>query len=416
MNRIPLKIPKNRQKVRIVTDRESVDKELETLIAEARENKIRQFLESEPENIKTRRAIADRLRLLAYGNNESSPKTESTKNHIQPEYFQRFKFPLKSNPIEISLERVSEDSISLDLAAREIQKAYEKGLNDGQVTARATYKTEIQKHRNSVLRFDDIIEQTIEANSDAITQLEDSIIELGVMIAESLVLNEVSKDGNKIISIIQETLKLVEAETISSVSLNPEDIETIKEARVRLFRDYPNSEKIKILPDKTLQPGSAVLETTAGIVDASLKTRLSTIAKSLAEAESKEQRLDKVESELKQLYHDRLNSNKLSTEEEKKKTLERIRIEDIELYNQLLEDEEIGKLANQKSFIEQERDEYRAEQYHKETADEYDEDTDWDESKLERLETSISEDQSASDSLEDTELDPKEPESDEEDS
>jgi len=302
-----------------------------------------------------------------------------------PVYYREVHFANYDEPVQLSLDKVEEDTVPLSLAAEEIQKAYENGLHDGQLTARATYKTEIQKYRAWIKRIDSVVETLVGKHKNELKKMQSSLIELSTMIAEHIILEEIDRDRSATVNIVQEVIQELEGERVFSVFLHPDDIDIIKSARSVLFKDLPDALNIKILPDSSLLPGSVVLETTAGIVDGRITSKLRNIEANLNEEEERSRDTSDIESELKALYLEQVKEeSKNEDQSEGRKQLERLKIEDPELYQELMESGEIEDESEQSEIIE-EVQKIKAEKHHQEMAEEYPEDTKWDEELLEEF-------------------------------
>lgn len=382
MKKITLAIPNHRQKVRIIANSDLIQYELNEIMMEKKRFELKKELERETFAERKQKEVREELEKLGKVNQED---LEEIIRRPPPVYYREVHFANYDEPVQLSLDKVEEDTVPLSLAAEEIQKAYENGLHDGQLTARATYKTEIQKYRAWIKRIDSVVETLVGKHKNELKKMQSSLIELSTMIAEHIILEEIDRDRSATVNIVQEVIQELEGERVFSVFLHPDDIDIIKSARSVLFKDLPDALNIKILPDSSLLPGSVVLETTAGIVDGRITSKLRNIEANLNEEEERSRDTSDIESELKALYLEQVKEeSKNEDQSEGRKQLERLKIEDPELYQELMESGEIEDESEQSEIIE-EVQKIKAEKHHQEMAEEYPEDTKWDEELLEEF-------------------------------
>jgi len=382
LKKITLAIPNHRQKVRIIANSDLIQYELNEIMMEKKRFELKKELERETFAERKQKEVREELEKLGKVNQED---LEEIIRRPPPVYYREVHFANYDEPVQLSLDKVEEDTVPLSLAAEEIQKAYENGLHDGQLTARATYKTEIQKYRAWIKRIDSVVETLVGKHKNELKKMQSSLIELSTMIAEHIILEEIDRDRSATVNIVQEVIQELEGERVFSVFLHPDDIDIIKSARSVLFKDLPDALNIKILPDSSLLPGSVVLETTAGIVDGRITSKLRNIEANLNEEEERSRDTSDIESELKALYLEQVKEeSKNEDQSEGRKQLERLKIEDPELYQELMESGEIEDESEQSEIIE-EVQKIKAEKHHQEMAEEYPEDTKWDEELLEEF-------------------------------
>lgn len=144
----------------------------------------------------------------------------------------------------------------------ERRKGYEKGLSDGKMEI-AMLKLE---QVDSSVAFMESVEQKM---ADIVMKaLKSFVVEVG---DKELVLQIVRKTLNAVIRTQRQVV----------LKVSPEMVETVR-ARVAEFRiAYPTIESFDVVEDPRLKGASCVLETEAGVADASVDTQLAAIEKSL---------------------------------------------------------------------------------------------------------------------------------------
>ena len=161
---------------------------------------------------------------------------------------------------EADAARIREDAKAA--FEEERRKGYEKGIADGKMEI-AMLKLE---QVDSSVAFMESVEQKM---ADVVMKaLKSFVVEVG---DRELVLQIVRKTMNAVIRTQRQVV----------LKVSPEMVETVR-ARVAEFRvAYPTIESFDVVEDPRLKGASCVLETEAGVADASVDTQLAAIEKSL---------------------------------------------------------------------------------------------------------------------------------------
>lgn len=161
---------------------------------------------------------------------------------------------------EAEAARIREDAkVAFEM---ERKRGYEKGLADG--------KTEIAMQKLDQVDQSVAFMESVEAKmADVVMKaLKSFVVEIG--------------DREMVVQIVRKTMNAV-LRTQRQVTLKvaPELVETVR-ARVSEFRSaYPTVETLDVVEDPRLKGPACVLETEAGVADASVETQLAAIEKSL---------------------------------------------------------------------------------------------------------------------------------------
>lgn len=287
MNKIILKIPRNKQKVKIIKSEEIIRREFERKLLE-----LESLVKSKPIE-------------------EDIPEVEEIIEEPEPEpqpkvtYFtETYTISDSNEPIEIDLRRVPDESIPIDEAAKEIQAAYDRGFSDGQDSARAIYQSEIQIHTQWIKRFDKIAFELKKAFLQEQRKFNEALINLSVEIARKIIGFAAVESENLVIEQINKVFNEVKDEEIFKIELNQDDFEVLQKVNSKIFSMLDN--KIEIVTSANLEQGDCVLHTSAGIIDGRINEQLKKLQNALIEA--KEQIKLDLESTLKESYPDILDT------------------------------------------------------------------------------------------------------------
>lgn len=101
----------------------------------------------------------------------------------------------------------------------------------------------------------------------------------------------VSQIGDKVLimEIIRKVMKaVVRNQRQITLKVSPEMVDTVKQRLDEILADYPALERIDVLEDTRLKGPAAIIETEAGVADASVETQLGAIERSIRKHFSKD--------------------------------------------------------------------------------------------------------------------------------
>ena len=144
----------------------------------------------------------------------------------------------------------------------EKKRGYEKGLADGKMEI-AMQKLDLL---DSSVAFMEGVEQKM---ADVVMKaLKSFVVEVG--------------DREMVVNIVRKTLgAVIRTQRHVTLKVAPEMVGVVKE-RIDAFRqDYPTVETFDVIEDSRLKGSACILETEAGVADASVESQLAAIEKSL---------------------------------------------------------------------------------------------------------------------------------------
>lgn len=96
-------------------------------------------------------------------------------------------------------------------------------------------------------------------------------------------------DKNLIMEIIRKIMKaVVRNQRQITLKVSPEMVDAVKARLDEILADYPALERVDVLEDSRLKGSAAIIETEAGVADASVETQLGAIERSIRKHFSKE--------------------------------------------------------------------------------------------------------------------------------
>ena len=144
----------------------------------------------------------------------------------------------------------------------EKKRGYEKGLADGKMEI-AMQKLDLL---DSSVAFMEGVEQKM---ADVVLKaLKSFVVEVG--------------DKEMVVNIVRKTLNaVIRTQRHVTLKVAPEMVSVVKERVAALRQDYPTVESFDVIEDSRLKGPACILETEAGVADASVDTQLAAIEKSL---------------------------------------------------------------------------------------------------------------------------------------
>ena len=144
----------------------------------------------------------------------------------------------------------------------ERKRGYEKGLQDG--------KMEIAMQKL------ELVDQSVEFMGSVEGKMADI-----VMKALRSCVTEIG-DREMVVNIVRKTMgAVIRTQRHVTLKVAPEMVQVVKERVAGLRGDYPTVENFDVVEDPRLSGPACILETEAGVADASVETQLAAIEKSL---------------------------------------------------------------------------------------------------------------------------------------
>ena len=109
-------------------------------------------------------------------------------------------------------------------------------------------------------------------------ELSKDILEISIKVAEKIIKKEVESSNEVLNAIVMDALKtLAKDENKIILKVNPTDVEYAKELVPKLLSTGQFEAKIFVTGDMEVDEGSAIIETSNGVIDANISTQLELI-------------------------------------------------------------------------------------------------------------------------------------------
>lgn len=167
------------------------------------------------------------------------------------------------------ISRAQEEAKDIKEAAK--QEGYEEGI------AKATADlSEIKSKLSEFYKYKDEI----------FAKTAGCIYEIALETAKKIIKKEIETDKEVNIEIIKGALEEVnKTENRITLKVMPQDVEIIRDKIPPMFKNEFTEAKIAVIPDQNIKEGGVIVETSNGIIDATIETQLSIIEKALTNKE-----------------------------------------------------------------------------------------------------------------------------------
>lgn len=166
--------------------------------------------------------------------------------------------------------RAQQDAISIrDMAKKE-------GYNDGIKNA----QKDLQEIKSKIEKF-------FNCKEEVYNKVSGCILDIALEIAKKIITKEVDENREYIIPIIKNLIEDInKTENKITLKVMPKDVEIVKDKITDLFSTQYFEAKISVVPDNTIKDGGVKVETSNGIIDASIDTQLAIMEQALKKPES----------------------------------------------------------------------------------------------------------------------------------
>lgn len=148
---------------------------------------------------------------------------------------------------------------------RKIVEAYQRGLEEGRAAASRAAESELRARCDQLTRA---VEAIASYRSRIRGESERDLVQLAIAIAKRILHREIQADPDALLGVVKAALERVETGEIHRIRLWPGQAEIVRRG---LERSGP---AIEVTADPALEPGSAIVETSRGRIDAGVEAQL----------------------------------------------------------------------------------------------------------------------------------------------
>ena len=163
------------------------------------------------------------------------------------------------------ISRAQKDAIAIKEQAK--QDGYKEGIEKAQA--------DIDELKNKFKEFFNYKDEVYEKVSEC-------ILDISVEIAKKIIIKEVQEDSEYLIKTIKNMVEDInKTENKITLRVMPKDVEIVKDRIPEIFSDSSFEAKILVTADNTIKEGGVIIETSNGIINATIESQLAIIEKAL---------------------------------------------------------------------------------------------------------------------------------------
>lgn len=167
------------------------------------------------------------------------------------------------------VSRAQQDALAIKEEAK--KEGYEEGL--------ASAKNDIDDLKVKFSEF-------FNYKTEVYEKVSDCIFDVSMEIARKIINKQVETDKEYIISMIKGVVEEIhKTENKITLKVMPKDVEIVRDKIPEIFSGEYFEAKISVIPDNEIKEGGVIVETSNGLIDATLETQLSIIEKALKKKE-----------------------------------------------------------------------------------------------------------------------------------
>lgn len=163
-----------------------------------------------------------------------------------------------------------------------VSRAQEDALSIKEVAKQDGYKEGIENANKEIAELRGKFAEFYGYKDEIFNKVSDCIYDISIEIAKKILNKELETDKNSIISIIKKAVEEINPiENKIVLKVMPKDVEIVKNKLPEIFSENGFEAAISVVPDKNIADGGVIVETSNGIIDATIQTQLAIMEKAL---------------------------------------------------------------------------------------------------------------------------------------
>lgn len=163
-----------------------------------------------------------------------------------------------------------------------VSRAQEDALSIKEVAKQEGYKEGIENANKEIAELRGKFAEFYGYKDEIFNKVSDCIYDISIEIAKKILNKELETDKNSIISIIKKAVEEINPiENKIVLKVMPKDVEIVKNKLPEIFSENGFEAAISVVPDKNIADGGVIVETSNGIIDATIQTQLAIMEKAL---------------------------------------------------------------------------------------------------------------------------------------
>lgn len=158
------------------------------------------------------------------------------------------------------------------------QQGYQEGLMQGRQAGRGEMETTINQ---AIAKTELMLTATEQDAKEMMKNAERQIIDIALAVARKILAYEITENPMVVLPLVKAALEKVSDQEEVVIRVSSEDFDSVLMAKKDLQNMVGREHALKIIPDRTIDSGSCVIDTSYGTVDARVDTQFAIIKKVL---------------------------------------------------------------------------------------------------------------------------------------
>lgn len=154
--------------------------------------------------------------------------------------------------------------------------ARQRGFEEGKTAGRQEAATQLQPVLERLARS---AEEVASLRARLRHEAEADVVHLSMAIARRILNRELATDPEALLGLVRSALDKLDAREVHRVRAHPQHAAMLQQHLQTMGSDR----QIQVVPDRSLAPGAAILETAHGSLDASVETQLAEVERGFAD-------------------------------------------------------------------------------------------------------------------------------------
>lgn len=177
--------------------------------------------------------------------------------------------------IQVMLQQAEIDANKLKDQAK--SEGYQSGIEDAQQEFQQVLATEQREFRRSV-------ETLTKARDEINAQIEDSVLDLSLYIAEKIIHESLREDDRRFLNVVRDTIEQVKDQEDIILRLNRKEYDRFFKEDKDEFAELLESSGVKVKQDMNVESGEFVIESEFGTLRSGIQTQLERMRQALTTA------------------------------------------------------------------------------------------------------------------------------------
>ncbi|MBT4763306.1 MAG: hypothetical protein HOO06_16550 [Bdellovibrionaceae bacterium] len=177
---------------------------------------------------------------------------------------------LKKKKLETKIENQILEELK-DIEEKAYREAFNLGMIEGEKKA---YSEKSEEIKQRLIILEEFLENTKVLYKKLFEKNENTLIRLMFGFASKIALFEIDKQPEKIVTIVKETMDLIQGDIKSNIIISDKDKEFLDEIKENVTKDFEFLNKVEFSTSEEIQPGGCIIETNFGVIDASIEERI----------------------------------------------------------------------------------------------------------------------------------------------